>query len=78
MEQTLFICRSVDVFMPVPPRTARGFVSGEWLIENKIATTRIRVIAIDARLEVRLEDLERYIEVFLAYVQALIISVLLI
>ena len=46
--------------MPVPPRTARGFVSGEWLIENKIATTRIRVIAIDDQLEVRLEDLERY------------------
>ncbi|KAL4514074.1 hypothetical protein Ndes2526B_g09229 [Nannochloris sp. 'desiccata'] len=57
MEQTLFICRSVDVFMPIPPRTGRGFVSGEWLVENKIATTRLRVIAIENQLEVRLEDL---------------------
>lgn len=60
MEQTLFICRSVDVFMPIPPRTGRGFVSGEWLVENKIATTRLRVIAIENQLEVRLEDLGRY------------------
>jgi len=61
MEQTLFICRSVDVFMPIPPRTGRGFVSGEWLVENKIATTRLRVIAIDNQLEARLEDLETYV-----------------
>ena len=58
-EQTLFICRSVDVFMPIFPRTGRGFMSGEWLIENKIATTRLRVLAIENQLEVRLEDLER-------------------
>ena len=61
MEQTLFICRSVDVFGPIPSRTGRGHISGEWLIENKIATTRCRVVAIGNELEVRLEDLDRYI-----------------
>ena len=60
-EQTLLICKSVDVFGPIPPRTGRGYASGEWLVENKIATTRLRVLAIGNDLEVRLEDSETYV-----------------
>ena len=55
MEQTLFICREVDIFR-IPPRTGRGHISGEWRVEDKIFTARCRVIAQNDNLEVRLED----------------------
>ena len=56
MEQTLFICKEVDVYT-IPPRTGRGHISGEWLVESKIATCRCKVLALPAnQLEVRLED----------------------
>lgn len=56
MEQTLFICREVDIYR-IPPRTGRGHISGEWKLEDKIFTARCRVIStVDDKLEIRLED----------------------
>jgi len=55
MEQTLFICREVDLFR-IPPRTGRGHISGEWRTDDKIFTARCRVVAVGDQVEVRLED----------------------
>lgn len=57
MEQTLFICREVDLYKLPPRGTATGWRSGDWRVDDKIFTARCRVVATDSdKLEVRLED----------------------
>lgn len=59
LEQTLFICREVDVFK-IPPRTGAGrVVSGEWRVADRLATCRLKVVASGERLEIRLEEAAR-------------------
>ena len=60
LEQTLFVCREVDVYK-IPPRTGAGrVVSGEWRVADRLATCRCKVVACGQRLEVRLEELARW------------------
>jgi hypothetical protein len=56
MEQQLFICsRGVSVYK-IPPRTGRGHISGEWKTDDKLFEPRCRVVGMETKLEVRLED----------------------
>lgn len=55
MERTLYVCKEVDLFR-IPPRTGRGHISGEWRVDDKIFTARLRVVSVGDVLEVRLED----------------------
>lgn len=56
MEQTLFICKEVDLYRLPPRGSAVGWRSGEWRVDDKIFTARCRVVAVGDTLEVRLED----------------------
>lgn len=58
IEQTLYICREVQVYR-IPPRPgAGGWRSGEWRVGDKIFSGRLRVVSRDTLVEIRLEDLQ--------------------
>ena len=60
LEQTLFVHKEVDLYK-IPPRFgAGGHRSGDWRTDDKIFTARCKVVAQGERLEVRLEDPNRY------------------
>lgn len=56
LEQTLFLCREVDVYKIPPRHGAAGHRSGDWCVADRLATVRLKVVAQDDKLEVRLED----------------------
>lgn len=56
LEQTLFVCREVNVFK-IPPRVgAGGYRSGDWKLSDKIFTGRLRATAKGDDCLVKLED----------------------
>lgn len=62
--RTLFICRQVELFS-IPPRSARGHVSGTWRIEDRIFSGVCRVVENleNSGCEVRIEDPDRCVRV---------------
>ena len=56
-ECTIFTCRDVDLYK-IPPRQARGHVSGDWQISDRIFTGTCRVVenSKDGIVSIRLED----------------------
>lgn len=55
-QQTLFICKEVDLYV-IPPRTsAGGYKSGDWRVDKRIFTGRLKVVAKGPNLDVLLED----------------------
>ncbi len=66
IEQTLFIAREATVYR-IPPRPAAGgHRSGDWKVADKIFTGRLRVIAKGDLCEVRLEDINRHVNLSLS------------
>eukprot|EP00890_Picochlorum_soloecismus_P002287 jgi/Picsp_1/3059/NSC_01281-R1_non-intrinsic abc protein 4 len=55
--RTLFVCREVGLFS-IPPRSARGHVSGSWRIEDRIFSGVCRIVenSLNNLCEVRIED----------------------
>lgn len=62
--RTLFICRQVGLFS-IPPRSARGHVSGTWRVEDRIFQGVCRVVENleNSGCEVRVEDPDRCVRV---------------